>query len=451
MFKALIDWFCGRSREHPPHPPGPGIEDLNRRAPLRDAAAAAPATSTLLCRETLLGRDQRVAGYRFMLRESTRNRIRRSSRIVHHVYAQVLTGSLLQADVARLLGHRSAVVELPDSFLGDDSVRRLPAANTVVAIERIPGEAPAEPAVLLPQIRALRASGHRVALHAIGPGDIPPLLREEINLVIIDSTGGDPQRTRALYADLARLPHHVDTLALNLESLDDFHFFHTLGATWFHGPFITRREDWSEREVAANVGNARPLLQALQQDADNARIIDLLKRSPAITLRLLRHANSAAAGLSREVHSIEDALQLVGRKRLLRWVTMALLTADAPDGRSHAALETSLVRARMLELLGETSGRDAETLFLLGLLSLVDVVMQVELGKALDALAVADDIREALLHGGGEHAPMLRLAEAWERGDNERIETLAQTCGLSSEATAEAYMQALWWALDVTP
>lgn len=450
MLKALIDWLRGTPRATAA--PQTGIDDLNRRAPLRgDPATLAGTTSTLLCRETLLGRDQRIAGYRFMLRESTRNRIRRSSRVVHHVYAQVLTGSLLQADVPRLLGHRSAVVELPDTFLRDGSVRRLPARNTVVALERIPGEAPADPATLQPQIRALRSAGYRVALHATGPNDIAPMLRDDIDLVIVDSAGADPDRMRALYAELTGSPRRIGTLALNLDSLDDFHFFHALGTTWFHGPFITRREDWSTRELEADVANARPLLEALQRDAANEAIVTQLKRNAAIALRMLRHANSAASGLSREVHSIEDALHLVGRKRLLRWVTMALFTASTPGGRSHAALETSLVRARMLELLGEASGRDSETLFLVGLLSLVDVVMQVDMHKALDALAVADDIRAAVLEDAGEHAPMLRLAVAWEQGDNERIETLAAACGISSETAAEAYMQALWWALDVAP
>lgn len=452
MFKSLLDWF-----RRPPAPAAkPGIEDLNRHAPLRDSVAShssAPdsSTSTLLCREALLGRDQRVAGYRFMLRESTRNRIRRSSRIVHHVYAEVLTGTLLQTDVSRLLGHRSAVVALPDSFLANDSVRRLPPRNTVLALERIAGEALPAADILLPQVRALRRIGYRIALHADRLEDIPAYLRQDIDLVIVDSSNSDVEKVRELFAALAREAGAVKVMVLNLDALDDFHFFHQLGATWFHGPFITRREDWSARELTADVANARPLLDALRSEADNAQIITLLKHNAAIALQMLRYTNSAASGLQREVQSIEDALHLVGRKRLTRWVMMALFTRNTPSERSHAALEAALVRARMMELLGNASGRDGETLFLVGLLSLVDVVMQADLRSALDALAVADDIRSALLDGEGTHAPLLALATAWEHGDTELIGNLSEQCGLTTEAAAEAYMQALWWTLDVNP
>lgn len=452
MFKSLFDWF----RRTPAPAVRKGIDDLNRHAPLRETGLSATPdeagiTSTLLCREALLGRDQRIVGYRFMLRESTRNRIRRSSRIVHHVYAEVLTGSLLQADVPRLLGHRSAVVELPDSFLAHESVRRLPPRNTVLALEPIAGEPLPDAATLLPQIRALRSAGYRIALHARSADDLPMHLADVIDLIITDSAGCDPEEVRALFGALQRQARPIGVLALNLDSLDDFHFFHSLGAMWFHGTFITRREEWAARDLDADIANARPLLEALRSDADNQRIVILLKRNAAIALRMLRYANSAAGGLPREVQSIEEALHLVGRKRLTRWVMMAVFSGCTPDGRSHAAMESALVRARMMELLGDAAGHDGETLFLVGLLSLVDVVTQVDMRRALDALAVTDDIRSAVLDDTGAYARLLNLAIAWEQGDTERIGSLANDCGLNTENAAEAYMQALWWSLDVNP
>jgi c-di-GMP phosphodiesterase len=171
----------------------------------------------------------------------------------------------------------------------------------------------------------------------------------------------------------------------------------------------------------------------------------------AIALRMLRHANAPVSGVPHEVESIEDALQLIGRKQLARWVMMALLTQHAGEGRAPAAMEAALVRARMMELLGRQSDRDGETLFLVGLLSLADVIMQVEMRSALDALAVGGDIRSAVLDGAGPHASLLDLAIAWEQGDTAGIDDASTRCGLSTEAAAEAYMQALWWTLDVNP
>ena len=86
----------------------PGYRKLNRDAPLRaeqpaDPPAGAPAT--FLCREAILGRNQRIAGYQFMLQEGARARIRHSTRRVHHLYAEVLVRSLasMQRDLREMI------------------------------------------------------------------------------------------------------------------------------------------------------------------------------------------------------------------------------------------------------------------------------------------------------------------------------------------------------------
>ena len=360
MLKRLMQFF-GR---HSSAEPDKGIEELDRHAPLNTphgpGAEDAPRTTALLCREALLGRDQRIAGYRFVLRESTRNRIRSSSRIVHHVYAEVLTGSLVQADVPRLLGHRSAVVSLPDSFLEHDSVQQLPASKTVLVLDHIASEPMYEPDALLPRLRTLRLAGYRIGLNACRVEDVPPFLRSETDLIVIDSQRSEPDRVRHLFATLKNQHPQISVLVLNVDSLDDFRFLHAQGASWFHGPFITRREDWKARQIDAESGNARKLLDALRGDAANEHIVTLLKQSPSIALQMLRYVNSAAHASGQPVRSIEDALQHVGRSRLTRWVMMALLAREAGGGRAAAALEAALIRARMMELLGKSQNADGE-------------------------------------------------------------------------------------------
>ena len=109
MFRALFGWLFGRKPASPPAAPSEaeGFRRLQREAPLRaeePPAGASEAGATFLCREAVLGRNQRIAGYQFMLQEATRARIRHSSRRIHHVYAEVLVRSLVNADIGELLG-----------------------------------------------------------------------------------------------------------------------------------------------------------------------------------------------------------------------------------------------------------------------------------------------------------------------------------------------------------
>lgn len=447
MFDALLKWF-GRRRETPSED---GFVTLNHRAPLRsEEVAGRMPEGALLCREAVVGRDQRVAGYRFQLRESTRNRIRRSSRIVHHVYAEVLVGGLVQSDIPRLLGHRLAFVEIPDSFLTHASLQRLPPDNTVIVAVGLddPAGSPSE-RELVEAIASLHAAGYRTGLRSECTQGVPQALAGLLDHILVSGADFEPTACENLFTTLLTMPRAPASVAIDLATLDDFQYFHALGAQCFHGAFVSRREQWAHTELSQDLVQAHPLLEALQREAPDAEIVAITKRNPAVALRLLRYVNSAASGVERRIDSIEQALQLVGRARLARWVTMVLFSAHPDHGRSAAALETALVRARMLELLGQHTGRDAETLFLVGLLSLVDVVFRTDIGPALNVLAVSDEIREAIVERRGRLYPPLALACAWEVGDVDAVGAAAAECGVSSQQAADLHLQALRWALEV--
>ncbi|MBA4743042.1 MAG: HDOD domain-containing protein, partial [Azoarcus sp.] len=320
LFDALLKWF-ERRRETPRED---GFATLNHRAPLRsDEAAGRMPQGALMCREAVLGRDQRVAGYRFQLRESTRNRIRRSSRIVHHVYAEVLVGGLVQSDIPRLLGHRLAFVEVPDSFLTHASLLRLPPDNTVIVAVGLddPEGCPSE-RELVENLASLRAAGYRTGLRSDCMRGVPETMVGLLEHVLVSGNDFEPAACERLVASLRARSRPPALVATDLATLDDFQYFHALDAQCFHGPFVSRREQWAQTELSPDLMQARPLLEALQREAADAEIVAITKRNPAVALRLLRYANSASSGVERRIDSIEQALQLVGRARLTRWVTM---------------------------------------------------------------------------------------------------------------------------------
>src|SRR5690554_3855560 len=167
MLKAFFDWLLGRPGQAAAataHAPvDEAFQRLNHDAPLRAAVNAGDDPHsppvTYLCRETILGRDQRIAGYQFMLHEGTRNHIRFSSRRIQHVYAEVLVRNLVHADIGRLLGHRLAFIEVPDSFLEHPCLADLPAANVVLMPTFLPDDGAPQAAALVERIEELRRSG----------------------------------------------------------------------------------------------------------------------------------------------------------------------------------------------------------------------------------------------------------------------------------------------------
>ena len=459
MFKALFDWLSGRPRPAPQRlapAAGPAdFEQLNRNAPLRDTTAsedAAPGDGTFLCREAVLGRDQRIAGYQFMLQESTRNRIHHSSRRIHHLYAEVLVRSLIGADIARLLGHRRAFLEVPDSFLGHPCLDELPASQVVLiaAPHHEEGCVPSE--TLLPVIEALKQRGFGFGLpDPLVTPEYGPLL-PLADVVVVRAPALDARRGLQLSGLISQHAPHARLFTRDVPSLEDFRFAFKLGAALFQGPFITSREDWSEHELGPDSLRIAALIGRLRHDAETRELAALLKEDGALSLRLLRYVNSAANALPTPISSIEHALAMLGQERLYRWLVLLACSTDGRKARAAAALETALIRAHLMELLGRDFPQlKADALFLVGLLSLADVIMQVPLEKVLAPLALDPDIEAALRRGEGPLFPLLELAIACERGDTDpgRLHALAEARGISAQHASDCHLKAMLWAIEL--
>lgn len=463
MLKGLFDWLRGRARGvAPPAADVPAadtdlaFERLNQDAPLRAVTSGgedgdAPPV-TYLCRETILGRDQRIAGYQFMLHEGTRKHIRHSSRRIQHVYAEVLVRNLVHADIGRLLGHRLAFIEVPDSFLDHPCLGDLPTANVVLMPTFLPDAGSPQPAALVARINALRRTGLHIAVpDPLQVAAAEPLLAHA-DVVVTRAPALDALQELELRRLLARSAPHVRLLVRDLPALEDFRFACRIGAALFQGPFITSREDWSDHNLNPGAMRILRVLQRLREDGDTRELAKLLKQDPALALRLLRYVNSAANALAEPITSIEHALLILGRERLERWLVLLTCTSAGQGGRAATALETALIRARMMELLAaEQSVAQREALFLVGLLSLADVIMELPLDKAIAPLALADGIHDAVLHARGPLYPLLELAIACEygHGNADDLRRAAAACGVSPQRATACHLDAMTWALAV--
>lgn len=453
MFAKILSWFGSRKKPKS-EAQSSGIETLDRQAPLRttlgEDPAAPAAGETFVCREPVLGRDQRIAGHHFQLRESARNRIRHSSRLIHHVYAEVLARSLASHDVGSLLGHRLAFLDIPDSFADRECLLDLPPGNTVLCINTLADAGAPDTTSLAATLVALREKGYSIALPS--PGLAPSLVPQLplADYLLLDAASLDAKSFERLNAAVASLPQRPTLITRGIPAMEHFHFCLDHGVGLFQGPFITSREDWRDNHVAPSTVHLGELVARLRRDADTRELVEYIKHEPALSLRLLRYVNSAAGALRTPVSSIEAAMQIVGRDRLSRWLMVLLCNQAAQSGRASSALDTALVRARFMEL-GASRGDPTtpDTLFLTGLLSLIDVVLQVPLDRALDSLSVSTEISQAIVAGEGPNAPLLALAKACDQPDGEALDKLAESCGMTSAQVTRNQLEALLWASEV--
>ncbi|UUZ47948.1 HDOD domain-containing protein [Massilia sp. B-10] len=100
------------------------------------------------------------------------------------------------------------------------------------------------------------------------------------------------------------------------------------------------------------------LAALIASDAHTHDIEALLRKDPTLSYHLLRLVNTLGMGVGRKITSFSQAILILGRQQLRRWVNLMLFAAREGDPRSTMLLARVAVRGRLLEQLVKARGRD---------------------------------------------------------------------------------------------
>lgn len=242
-------------------------------------------------------------------------------------------------------------------------------------------------------------------------------------------------------------------LAEKVEDRDTYNFLLQLGFDFFQGYFFAKPENLSGKTLHSLQTSRLRILSALgDPELDTEKIIDIVKVDTAITYRLLRLLNSAAFGFSMKIDSVRHAIALLGNNRMRYWLRMVVLSDLAAPGKPQELLLLALNRGRLLEeiaLSRRNRQTDPENMFLFGMLSLIDVMLDMPFRKILRNLPLSDALKEGYTEPTSPMAGYLRLAAALEKGDTEEFVRLCAELDLSKSGVAEASLRAGEWALQI--
>ncbi len=176
-----------------------------------------------------------------------------------------------------------------------------------------------------------------------------------------------------------------------------------------------------------------------------------MKQDPALSFKLLRYVNSPGMGLTQRIGTLDQAVMLLGRQKLHRWLTLLLFTGGAGQGLDWAIMENALTRARFAELIAGTtlSAVERDELFLAGMFSLLDIVLGMPLEAVITQLNAPAAVGDALLHKRGKYAAYLDLAMACEHEDEENVAVLSEAIGLDERQVNLHHVEAMIWARQV--
>ena len=246
--------------------------------------------------------------------------------------------------------------------------------------------------------------------------------------------------TDALVRTLAPLGARL--MARGVESHDSFEALRALEIDLFQGYFFATPELVPGQGMPVSSMSTLRLLAAMNAPGVDLRQLErLISLDVGLSYSLLRSINSPYFGLRREITSIRQCLVLVGLDNIRRWATLLAL-AEVED-KPHELMVTALLRARLAELLAPTFGEsDPDALFIVGLFSVLDALMDAPMAEVLEALPLAEAVAAALLRREGTKGQALSCVIACERGD-----VIEARNGPAADALlGDLYLEAAAWA-----
>ena len=283
--------------------------------------------------------------------------------------------------------------------------------------------------------------------------DQPPALPDAIVAVLRQVAGGSMHCFyRAGLSDgLGRLLDQAAWQPLPADKLHraDARLVSTLPSSvaWIEGEWFLAPPPKPVGSQVASRALALQLVQLVSADADTHEIEALLRQDPTLSYHMLRLVNSLGMGAGRRVTSFSQAILILGRSQLRRWLNLMLFSSREADQRSPMLLARVAVRARAMELLSRDAGlgkAQQEQAFMVGMFSLLGVLFGLPLQEVLEPLTMSEAVQQALLAHAGELGDLLGVVEAAERNDHaalaERLHALQLDTDGFNQVAADAYL-----------
>jgi EAL and modified HD-GYP domain-containing signal transduction protein len=402
-----------------------------------------------LARQPILDRNQELVAYELLFRSGEVG----AANITDDLSATAAVIShTAQLGIEKVIGDVQGFINVDAAVLMSDIFAFLPRERVVLEIVETVEATPA----VVARVKELAEQGFQFALDDVitDSADVQKLL-PMTDIVKFDL------RDMPLSALLKLTPQFKQAgkklLAEKVETYGQFKICLDLGFDYFQGYYFAKPSLLSGKKLSPSQMAVMEMMKLVVSDADTAEVEEAIKRDVALSLNLLRLANAPAFGTRHRIDSLSQALIVLGREHLRRWLQIMLYAEPGKKGQSlPPLLALATTRGKMLELLARRvdpeSRSTADTAFTVGIMSLTDTLFGMPMQAILEQIHVSDDVAQALLARRGFYGDLLKLAEHLERIEEsqELIPPLLRKLKLSHDDLYELEIASFEWSDSVT-
>ncbi|HTJ96201.1 MAG TPA: HDOD domain-containing protein [Rhodocyclaceae bacterium] len=406
--------------------------------------------SLFLGRQPILDRSQATIGYELLFRPTAA--ILPVGATLSAATADVVCSAYAELGVAQALGTQLAFIRVDADFLCNDLIQVLPATHVVFELDADLASSP----VVLERCRDLNGAGYQFAV--TGCDGVTNSLRPLLALASyakLDVEGVDETILAGIVAQLRTTSLRL--IADKVETPSSHALAERLGFDAFQGYYFARPVLVSGRKLGAATQTLVRLIKLLNDEAETHEIESVIKGEPALVANLLRLTNSVGVGAASRVTSVRQAITVLGRKQLSRWLQLLLFAH--PDGstgiRNNPLMQLAALRGHFLELLVQrcypARPQMCDPAFIVGLLSVMPAALEMPMAEILAQISVSNDVRDALESHAGQLGQLLELVEHYDNNDIDAAGNMLANMGsrLGQQTLNLCLTEAIGWMMSL--
>jgi len=393
-------------------------------------------------RQPILDRNQQIVAYELLFRSSGQST---GANVTNDLLAtaHVITHAFTELGIASVLGDKKGFINVNADLLLSDMIELLPQDKVVIELlETIQVDDQ-----IISRCQELKAMGFSLALDDFGGDSQFKPLFDIVEVIKIDLPQMGQEGLEVNVKYLKNWP--VKLLAEKVEDIDQAIQCKGLGFDLFQGYYYARPVILSGKRADSSKLMLLKLLELILCDAETYEVEQAFKHDPSLSYNLLRLVNSVAVGARYKISSLKQAIVVLGRQQLQRWLQLLLFVNQGGDMHSPL-LELAATRGKLMELLAMAQSKSDkdhhDRAFMTGIMSLLDTLLGMPLEEVVKQVSLASDVENALLKHEGKLGNLLLLVEKLEQNDFYAAEGLLADMQLNLGHLMQAQIEAMNWA-----
>ena len=393
-----------------------------------------------IARQPIFNKNKKLYGYELLFRDGLSNAFPDIDGDT--ATSKLLSNSFFSIGMNQLTSGKTAFINFPQGLLLNKIPLMFPSEKMMVEIleDVDPNEQ------VISACSDIAKAGYSLALDDfVLKNEMQPLidLADIIKIDFLLTPIDEIQKTVNHFKD-----NNIKLLAEKIETYEEFEKALSMGFMYFQGYFFSKPEIISGKEIASSKITLLQIVgEANKKDCSFENLEKLINRDVSISYKLLRYINSAFFKRACEISSIKHAIVLLGEMEVKRFISM-VATAELASDKPDELVRTSIIRARLCELLGlhSQNGVEISELFLMGLFSLIDAMLDNNMEDIMQSLPLSKNIKQALLEEKGDLADYLKLVCSYESANWETFSSIISKVNVDEKKLPQFYQEAVSWA-----